>query len=243
MNIKLPTGRLARWALLIQSFNVKIDYLPGRRNVVADTLSRSPFPDLPPGEKIPICITIPGRSPSEVRSQQLEDPELAKIIHSFEDSDDSDLPKWIERGYLMSNGLLYRYSQNIDSEEAALAVPHQKRDRILHEYLDLDLAAHYGVDRTYRRIAQRYFWIGMKKYIAEYLKNCGDCQRYKASNQKPAGLVQTPEYAQKFEVLSIDLFDPLPERDAGERWIFIIKDTASKWVELFALIRPAAEEY
>ncbi|KAF2881425.1 hypothetical protein ILUMI_24747 [Ignelater luminosus] len=50
------------------------------------------------------------------------------------------------------------------------------------------LAADYGVDRTYRRIAQRYFWIGMKKYIAEYLKNCGDCQRYKASNQKPAGL-------------------------------------------------------
>ncbi|KAF2886043.1 hypothetical protein ILUMI_20129 [Ignelater luminosus] len=76
-----------------------------------------PFPDLPPGEEISICmvsITIPGRSQFEVRFQQLENPELAKIIHSFEDSDDSDLPKWTERGYLMSNGLLYRYPQGID---------------------------------------------------------------------------------------------------------------------------------
>ncbi|KAF2881424.1 hypothetical protein ILUMI_24746 [Ignelater luminosus] len=71
-------------------FNVKIDYLPGRRNVVADTLSRPPFPKLPPGEEIPICmvaVTVPGGS------QQLEDFELAKIIHSFKSSDDSDLPK------------------------------------------------------------------------------------------------------------------------------------------------------
>ncbi|KAF2889380.1 hypothetical protein ILUMI_16793 [Ignelater luminosus] len=82
--------------LFIQSLNVKIDYLPDRRNVVADTLSRPPFSDLPPEEEILICmvsVTIPGRSQSEVRSQQLEDPGLAKIIHSFEDSDDSDLPK------------------------------------------------------------------------------------------------------------------------------------------------------
>ncbi|KAF2879381.1 hypothetical protein ILUMI_26794, partial [Ignelater luminosus] len=142
MNIKSPTGRLACWALLIQSFNVKIDYLPGRRNVVADTLPRPLFPDFPPGEEIPICmvsITIPGRSQCEVRSQQLEDPELVK--------------------------------------------------------------------------------------------------RYKASDQKPAGLIKTPVYAQRFEVLSIDLFGPLPETVG-----FSSSKTDSKWMELFVLIRATAEE-
>ncbi|KAF2894684.1 hypothetical protein ILUMI_11490 [Ignelater luminosus] len=115
MNIKSPTGRLARWALLIQSFNVKIDYLPGRRNVVADTLSKPQFPDLSPGEEISICmvcITIPGRSQSEVRSQQLEDPELTKIIYNFENSDDSELCKWTERGYFMKKLPSIRFAMN-----------------------------------------------------------------------------------------------------------------------------------
>ncbi|GFW21326.1 hypothetical protein TNCV_1531511 [Trichonephila clavipes] len=43
------------------------------------------------------------------------------------------------------------------------------------------------------------------------VKNCPDCIKYKASNQKPSGLLQTPVPAQRFETLAIDLFGPLPE--------------------------------
>ncbi|GFW03801.1 retrovirus-related Pol polyprotein from transposon 412 [Trichonephila clavipes] len=43
------------------------------------------------------------------------------------------------------------------------------------------------------------------------VKNCPDCIKYKASNQKPSGLLQTPAPAQRFETLAIDLFGLLPE--------------------------------
>ncbi|GFY24548.1 retrovirus-related Pol polyprotein from transposon 297 [Trichonephila clavipes] len=36
LNLKSPTGRLARWALEIQSFNLKVQYIPGKANVVAN---------------------------------------------------------------------------------------------------------------------------------------------------------------------------------------------------------------
>ncbi|GFU31620.1 retrovirus-related Pol polyprotein from transposon 412 [Trichonephila clavipes] len=49
----------------------------------------------------------------------------------------------------------------------------------------------------------------MRKYITDYAKNCPDCIKYKASNQKPSGLLKTPVPGQRFESLAIDLFRPL----------------------------------
>ncbi|GBN50307.1 Protein NYNRIN [Araneus ventricosus] len=100
---------------------------------------------------------------------------------------------------------------------------------------DVPTAGHYGAEGTYNKVASRYYFPGMRKYIAEYVKNCPDCNRYKPSNQKPTGLLRTPVYAQRFETLDIDLFGPLPETSSGKKWIFLVEDTSTKWVELFAL--------
>ncbi|GFV50214.1 hypothetical protein TNCV_621271 [Trichonephila clavipes] len=74
------------------------------------------------------------------------------------------------------------------------------------------------------------------------VKNCPDCIKYEASNQKPSRLLQTPAPAQRFETLAIDLFGPLPESKDGKRWILIIEDCTTKWVELFALPNATAKE-
>ena len=42
-SLKTPTGRLARWALQLQMYNIKFDYTPGRHNTCADILSRPPM--------------------------------------------------------------------------------------------------------------------------------------------------------------------------------------------------------
>ncbi|GFU28051.1 hypothetical protein TNCV_3153681 [Trichonephila clavipes] len=82
----------------------------------------------------------------------------------------------------------------------------------------------------------------MRKYISDYIKKCPECARFKATNQKPAGLLRTPVYSQRFEVIAIDLFGPLPQTDAGKQWIFIVEDCATKWVELFALSQASARQ-
>ncbi|GFW41409.1 transposon Tf2-8 polyprotein [Trichonephila clavipes] len=84
--------------------------------------------------------------------------------------------------------------------------------------------------------------ISVPPYRMSPVKNCPDCIKYKASIQKPSGLLQTPVPAQRFETLAIDLFGPLPESKDGKRWILIIEDCTTKWVELFALPNDTAKE-
>lgn len=239
MSLKSPSGRLARWALALQSYDLNIDYTPGRQNVIADMLSR------PPGEPENICIVsvdMPSIHPENLRQQQLDDPEVKKIINSFEAADDAvDVARWTERGYLMLNGILYRYLPDGDEEEAMLVVPKEMVPKILHEYHDSPTAGHYGVEKTIQKISSRYYWVGMRRTITEHVKSCIECQRFKPSNQKPAGLLQTPVQHRRFEVISIDLFGPLPAAPMGERWIFVVEDTATRWVELFALRVATAE--
>ncbi|GFY33715.1 transposon Tf2-6 polyprotein [Trichonephila clavipes] len=245
LNLKSPTGRLARWALEIQSSNLKVQYIPGKANVVADMLSH-PVTQ----EEESFCeennITIadmPTRSCKDMREAQLKDDNLKKIIDSFEfPLKTEEYANWTERGFLMNQGVLYRYVPDADSAEAQLVIPTAERELIMERHHNDPMAGHYGEEGTFQKIARRYYWTGMRKYISDYIKKCPECARFKATNQKPAGLLRTPVYSQRFEVIAIDLFGPLPQTDTGKQWIFIVEDCATKWVELFALSQASARQ-
>lgn len=245
MGLKSPSGRLARWALSLQSYDLRIEYASGRSNVVADMLSRIPSAIENRNEEDTFCsvsVDLPVVKAADIRAAQLEDPDVAKIIRCFEDTTHNpvDYSRWTERGYLMFNGVLYRYATD-DNEEAQQVVPKSRIMDILHEYHDIPTAGHYGIEKTLLQITRRYYWPGMRKSVSEYVRKCIECQRYKPDNLKPAGLLQTPVQAQRFEVLSIDLFGPLPQTTDGYRWIFVIEDTATRWIELFPLKIANAE--
>lgn len=241
LSLKTPTGRLARWALSLQAQDLRIDYISGKKNVIADTLSRPPR-EVAEATTNLVSVELPTMSAKDIREQQMADPDTSKIIVGLEDTPNGiDFKKWADRGYLMSNGVLYRYNPDIDEEEPQLVIAASGIPEVLHEYHDTPTAGHYGIERTYQRIARRFYWPGMRKAITEHVGRCIECQRFKATNLKPAGLLQTPIQSQRFEVIAIDLFGPLPETPTGQRWIFIIEDTTSRWTEIFPLKTATAE--
>ncbi|GFT03058.1 transposon Tf2-8 polyprotein [Trichonephila clavipes] len=225
------------------SYNLKIDYFPGKCNFIADMLSRPEYRDEKICELKTIIIDFPMRTANELRTEQLKDLEPKKIIDCFENPNKGvDFANWTGRGYVMNQGVLYRYSPHAEVEEAQLVVPTHEREKILKLHHDALTTAHYGADGTFSRISSKYYWTGMRKFIADYVKSCSECIRYKASNQKPAGLLQTPVPAQRFESIAIDRFGPLPETTEGMKWIFIVEDYTTKWVELFPLKQATAKE-
>lgn len=99
--------------------------------------------------------------------------------------------------------------------------------KIIREAHDDPTSGHYGVEKVLAKLRHRYYWQTMRRDVTKHVRECVACQRYKSSNQKPAGLLQTPVPAQRFEVLAMDLFGPLPATDAGMRWVLAIEDIAS----------------
>jgi hypothetical protein len=188
-----------------------------------------------------IHIDVPVQGALGLREQQMRDPEVKQVIDALTTANPEIAQPWTAKGYVINQGVLYHYPQEGDDEEAQLVVLVHERPRILKEFHDAPTAGHYGVARTLHKISSRYYWPGMRRYVTDHLKTCLECQRYKPSNVKPAGLLQTPVLQQRMEVLSGDLFGPLPPSEDDKKWILIAQDYATKWVELFALADATAE--
>ena len=64
------------------------------------------------------------------------------------------------------------------------------KDLLLKEAHESHYSIHPGSTKMYQDLKERYWWVGMKREIAEYVAQCDVCQRVKAEHQRPAGLLQ-----------------------------------------------------
>ncbi|GJW84734.1 putative reverse transcriptase domain-containing protein [Tanacetum coccineum] len=71
---------------------------------------------------------------------------------------------------------------------------------------------HTGADKMYYDLRDLYWWLGMKRDIAEYVSRCLTCSKIKAEHQKPSGFLQQPEIPEwKWEKITMDFVTKLPK--------------------------------
>ena len=118
-------------------------------------------------------------------------------------------PTWYVRIYLVitnfpeklstwkiQDGKLYHYHPNLLLEDVVedlnawkLVPSDEERRVVLLEVHDDPQSAHLGVQKTYMRIATRYFWPGCYRDVLNYVKSCVTCQTCKVGQQLPAGMM------------------------------------------------------
>jgi hypothetical protein len=81
---------------------------------------------------------------------------------------------------------------------------------LVHDHLS---TGHLGRDEMLRKTQEWYYWLGMKEWIAEYVKGCTICQQNKIlTHHKIAPTYQIPtmENVWPFQRVAMDLITGLP---------------------------------
>ncbi|KAH8303059.1 hypothetical protein KR059_006081, partial [Drosophila kikkawai] len=78
------------------------------------------------------------------------------------------------------------------------------------------------------RVAQRYYWPGLFRDVARYVRHCTSCQRFKVSQEKPAGMMFTRHVDEPFQVLCADFVGPLPRSKQGNTMLLMFLDAFIK---------------
>lgn len=261
--MKEKKAKLMRWANEIQSWNAKLVFRPGKENVEADALSRAPIPeqegdptmnDDPPDfhyvpSSLVALLTFNTPTLEKLKAEQLQDGELANIMKVITDPDSASAQAY--QNYEIKDGLLMKKVQGFRKDKENTCeprpvpvMPKSLVPEILYIFHDAPEAAHPGMKVTKRVIKSRYFWSGMNKEINDYVHSCSNCQKVKASNSMPYGLLQSVDPPSSvFERISVDFMGPFPASGKGRqnRFLFVVQDELSKWVELFPMRAATAK--
>ena len=152
MKIREPTGRLARWALLLQQYDFEIVHRSGKSNGNADAVSRREY------DSLIAALDTSGVQTSQIRDLQRKDPALADIIEYLECNNlpgDSKAAKkllyTIEQYYLDPDGILCHIwipgGKQVPTPKSQLVVPCSLRHEVLINAHDMPTGGHLGAFR------------------------------------------------------------------------------------------------
>ena len=88
----------------------------------------------------------------------------------------------------------------------------------------------------YQDLRRQYYWNGMKKHVGDFVRRCLTCQQLKAEHEKPAGLLQPLEVAErKWEHVTMDFVTYLPRIPQGYDAVWVIVDRLTKSAHFLAV--------
>jgi hypothetical protein len=188
----------------------------------------------------------------QIRTAQWNDSSLLPLLNYLQHQiipplDNLDKFYGLARFYRVIDGALYRIfrsyhlnagvdsSRSLSSERTLLVIPTSEIRRILELAHDHATAAHLGHRKTLSRLISRVYWPHMRRDVINYVRACILCQQYKPSNQKPGGLMKPIIVSEPWHTVGLDITGPLPKTRRGNRFILVVVDYFTKWVELFPL--------
>ena len=245
MTARQMNQRQVRWSEFLSQFYFMIKYRPGKRNIIADVLSRKESPctdvsrqltllpkecfggELQPtqsAEVSPLHVEIV----PPLSIEQVQDPEITERAQLA----NRQSPELEELRQLAAGETDPRWSirDGLLLFEGRLEIPDEGdlRARLLDEMHRQPLTAHPGIEKLKKLVAARYHWTGWATDVRRYVDNCLVCKRTKTWRDRTPGLLHPlPIPERPWQHLSMD-FRSFPKDKHGYDAVFVVVDRLSK---------------
>ena len=259
-NCSIPDIAMLRWIAYIKSLNPVLVHIIGKKNSVADMLSRARY------------VHEEEMETHEV-DESTEDSDYGYVLATNGANTDGEaLPfeanqyegrlrdigiylstlrrqeGWMDKtfkdirhqsyGYLLRDGFLWKRPKRKDGVPLRVIGDMETKNQILKEFHDTFWAGHRGIWATYNKIKERYWWKGLYKDVEDFVASCVDCQLQSKVRYRDE-LHPTYPLAIHFQWV-IDLV-AMPLGLWGMKYLVLAKEELSNFVEGRALRTKSTE--
>ena len=151
---------------------------------------------------------------------------------------------WRMRDQLVMQDQVLRYKW-IDAscveDRLLYVVPRQLRFKVMTLAHDNICAGHPGPEKMLHLVRRKYYWYGMVTDIKVFAQSCDNCTRGKKGNRTPRSPMKKYHSGEPMERVHLDILGPLTTSAQGNRYILVIIDQFTKWVELAALPEQSSQ--
>ena len=180
-------------------------------------------------------------SRSQLYKEQHSDPEISPLFdRALDENEMSQVPVC----YYVKNDILMRKWRppdvSADDEWTVnhhIVVPRAYRPEILNLAHETPMSGPLGVNKTYHKILNHFFWPGLKSDVSQHCKSCHTCQNVGKPNQTipKASLQPIPAFDEPFSRIIIDCVGPLPKTKSGCQYLLTIMCASTRFPEAIPL--------
>ena len=224
---QIVNSRIQRWAILLATFDFQIEHISGKRNSVADMLSRLPIEDNMKFHKPPEYIHL-------INSLEGLDISLKNVMYvSNRDSILKQLKEYVKFGFPSKNNIdpIVAEFMHVKDDLTMLDDVLMYRNRVIipnvmkKSVLTQLHAGHHGV-QAMKNEARRYvYWPRIDQDIEDVTKQCYAC----IQNNVPIGIptLSWPETDKIWSRVHIDYAGPI-----DNNYFLIVIDSHSKFMDV-----------
>jgi len=139
--------------------------------------------------------------------------------------------------------VLYRRAKRYHAQTSVLqlVVPSVRREEFIAKCHQGMTGGHRAFRSTLDQVHRRGYWLGWRKDVERYCRQCGNCNCYRRGHLPRTGPLQPMITGNIMERWHVDITGPHPRTARGSKYILTCVDAFSKWAEAFPIPNKEAK--